>query len=547
MKFLGMQIGRSKPEIDVHAIESHLAKAFNLLNEGGANSLSTADYQLAIDDLGWLAPGKEAGQSYRPKTVQTCRALYESDPMAAQAINVWVNYAIGKGVTFEVENPDAAPELPTPPVVKPVEPPVADEADVEDKPEPGDPEEKPEEQIVLDKFFSYRKNRSMLSSAGQQKLARLLLTDGENYFAFFDTDKVMVIRRIDPLQVTELVKNADDSETILGYKRVVGTKTLYYKDWTNDDSSSSSAKDSQGNAIKWETGVVVYHQTFGGLGDRGQSLLRTSVMWNREFARFMSARVQLLAALNQLVFKYGVKGGQSAVNKVKNSLTSSLRDMGLTAGPEKNPPAIAGSSFVSNDGVTLDTLPRQSGAGDAKSDGDQLKLQHCAGTGVFLHYFGDPSTGNLAIGTAMELPMLKQFESFQELWKDSWRDIFSIVLGEDADADQEDTAVIDIHMPSMLSDDLTKVSTFVTGLVAAFPEAKVPELLRMMLNSLGIQNVDEVMETIAANKVIVDQQKQELQAQQMEILKSRPAASPEQAKVAEVMNELMDLLAMEAA
>jgi hypothetical protein len=48
--------------------------------------------------------------------------------------------------------------------------------------------------------------------------------------------------------------------------------------------------------------------------------------------------------------------------------------------------------------------------------------------GIFEHYFGDPSTGNLATATAMELPMLKMFEFEQQVWEDILEDLFDFVI-----------------------------------------------------------------------------------------------------------------------
>jgi hypothetical protein len=58
-------------------------------------------------------------------------------------------------------------------------------------------------------------------------------------------------------------------------------------------------------------------------------------------------------------------------------------------------------------------------------------------------------TGNLATSTSMELPMLKNFGGYQELWKGGYRDLFSMVLGEDID---EEPAEIDIELPPILDE-----------------------------------------------------------------------------------------------
>jgi hypothetical protein len=51
-----------------------------------------------------------------------------------------------------------------------------------------------------------------------------------------------------------------------------------------------------------------------------------------------------------------------------------------------------------------------------------------AGSGIFEHYFGDPSTGNLATTRSMELPMVKKFEDRQRLFENVFGKIFQRVI-----------------------------------------------------------------------------------------------------------------------
>ena len=164
---------------------------------------------------------------------------------------------------------------------------------------------------------------------------------------------------------------------------------------------------------------------------------------------------------------------------------------------------LPGANWLQNEGINLESLPRTTGASDATADANGLKLMVSAGTGIMLHYFGDPSTGNLATATAMELPMQKQFGAYQVFWKDAWRDIFSVVLDEDP---EKDPAEIMITLPDIIEDDLQKLGTFLTALTGVFPEAKVPALLKQCLDSANVPDVDEVMKDIEANKDAIDAQ-----------------------------------------
>jgi hypothetical protein len=210
----------------------------------------------------------------------------------------------------------------------------------------------------------------------------------------------------------------------------------------------------------------------------------------------MEARVAITQALSKFAHKITMKGGQALLDQMKNRLKSSHVDTGGTT-LEKNPQPAPGSTWLQNAGLDLQPTSRATGAGDAKQDADGLKLMVCAATNIMLHYFGDPSTGNLATATAMELPMLKSFTGYQRLWTDAIRDIFTIVLDEQADAEQK---TIDIDLPPILKDDLRNLGQAVAAIAAIWPEIAVDDVLQAMVVALGINNVEEVMDSIRAQR-----------------------------------------------
>lgn len=389
-----------------------------------AEAYTQADIELALDDRGWLVGGKKMAGELDPlsRTVQVNKSRYYwlRDPLAKQAVRLWTTYSFADSSIQYSSDDDGV-------------------------------------QKKLDKFMKDRRNRALLSAAGQWKMSNRLLVDGEIFFAVFDDG---TLRTFDCLQITDIITDPDDEQTIFGYKRVTadGQKTLYYKDWTvTDDSDLRAAKDPATKKVitKWEDKVVMYHLPYDAFEKRGTGLFGACVNWSREHRRFMEARVAIVQALATFAQKLTVKGGQGKVNQVMSSLQSTFAQTGVSAGTERNPQPAPGSTWASNQGVQLEPTTRTTGAGDARSDGDQLKLMVAAGTGIMLHYFGDPSTGNLATATAMELPMLKMFMAYQKLWRDAYRDIFSIILGEGPD---DEPADISIDLPEILADDLQKLA-----------------------------------------------------------------------------------------
>lgn len=482
---------RSKSEISEVSETAKLAGAILDLVPELRESLSQADVELALEDRGWINFGQrnfsELTREQRISLVERSRFYYLRDPLAKQAVRLWTNYGVGTGINYELADDEESTK-------------------------------------AIDKFFTYRRNKRFTSSQGQQWLSTKLLTDGELFFVIVEGEPP-VIRLIDCLQITEIISDPDDQEEILGYKRVFQErdgqdKTLYYADWAADEDKLSSAKDSSGNAITFQDKMVIYHHPFDRFGKRGNGLLSSVLDWSRETRRFMQARVALTQSLAKFAHKITAKGGQATLDALKKRMESSYAASGLAGGIEKNPSPASASNFFQNLGLDIEAMPRTTGAGDAKQDADNLKLMVCSGAGIMQHYFGDPSTGNLATAEAMELPMLKQFAAYQELWKDFWRDIFSLVLQEDIDEDPVD---IEIYLPQILKDDLVKLGTYVTALTTAFPECKVPDVLRPLLSELPIDDLDDVMKEIAANKVIVDQQ----QKDKIDALKNQPQPSPD--------------------
>lgn len=450
-----------------------------------SEAYTRADIELALDDRGWLVPNAKAISEFDGQTRSTfvgkSRLYWARDPLAKQAVRLWTDYALGTGITYTATNG----------------------------------------QDVLDKFMQDRRNRRLMSSDGQRKSSKKLLIDGEVFFAVFTMpDGSKVIRWIDPLQVTDIITDPEDSEHILAYRRVLPQagaaqpKVLFYGDWTCDEADLALAEQQKFNntAVVLEKDVVVYHLPFDSIHQRGNGLLFSVVDWTREHRRFMEARVAITQALSKYAHKLNVKGGAAAVNAIKNKMQSTYANNAANT-VERNPETAPGGTWIQNDGLDLQAIPKATGAGDSEKDGNQLKLMVCAGTGIHLHYFGDPSTGNLATATAMELPMLKMFDSYQELWKDAWRDIFSIVIGFDPDAPPDPNAIT-IELPPILADDLAALGTALTSIAGLWPEiAESDEIFTGVLTAMRVPNIDDVLKEMR----VVRKQQQADKAKQQDV------------------------------
>jgi hypothetical protein len=424
--------------------------------------ISRADLELALEDKGFIRLGGPARSgelepASRQLIVERARLYWHRDPLCKQAVRLWTDYSVGDGLTFRAE--------------------------------------KPAVQKVLEEFWKHKRNRRILRARGQRKSSTKLLVDGEVFFALFgDTP---LIRRIDPLEITDIISLPDDKESPVFYKRQFMTptgqqRTIYYLDWAYADDEEEEVpllKNEKGDIIKWKSKVFIYHLPFDDFAQRGNSLLGSVLDWCREHRRFMMSRVAITQALSKFALKLSLQGGASTLAAAKTQLQATVTN---EAG-ETNPPPVAGSTWLENKAATLTAMPRATGATDARNDSDLLKLMVSAGTNIMLHYFGDPSTGNLATSTSMELPMRKAFGAYRQLWIEFYEDLFSIVLARHHMADEK----VDIDLPPILDADIAALGQSLTAVKAAQPEIPgQPEMIQHTLSAYRLNNVAEIVKRI---------------------------------------------------
>jgi len=384
--------------------------------------------------------------------VKRSRYLYNFDPLAKQAIRLWTDYTFGSGIAWKTENE----------AVK----------------------------VVLDKFWNNRANRSVLSAKGQHKSSDKALVDGEVFFALFLGDEVS-IRWVEPLEITEIISDPDDGENVLYYKRQIdGRLPMYYRSHNNIEDKGVT-KD--GSIIKSTEDAIIYHLAINTIGQRGNPLLLPAIGWIEQYRLFLAARIAIVRALARFAWAAKTKGGSSAVAAVKSAVDGKY--------PQ------AASTLVTNEALSMDPIRTDTGSANAKDDGRMLKLMVCSAVGIPEQYFGDIATGNLATAKTVELPMLKQFGSYQQIWADVYLDIFNIVLDH---AGISEDRFIDFDMPPIAPEDAVAALTAISQLVMAFPDmADSRDVLTQALMAIGINNVDEVLTELEQIKAENEKKKAE--------------------------------------
>lgn len=80
-----------------------------------------------------------------------------------------------------------------------------------------------------------------------------------------------------------------------------------------------------------------------------------------------------------------------------------------------------------------------------------------AGTGLSVHYLGDPSTGNLATATAMELPQIKLFEGWQLWFTAQFDRLFNLVAALSGTEWGDVSKWVNVDFPDIMTTDAAQV------------------------------------------------------------------------------------------
>lgn len=413
---------------------------------------TSVENELLEEDQGWIRLGANTDiidATTRLNIVQKSRVYCARDPMAKQSLRLWNDYSFGTGTSWSV------------------------------------PEENKKTKEVLEAFWLNKMNASVLAPRGQRKCSEKVLTDGEIFFAIFLNKQGSSIRSIDPLEITEFITDPDDRENIRLFKREWsdvqgGHHADYYPSWLNI--KRESAKDSSGHDIKPTQEALIYPMSINTTGQRGIPLIYPALDWIPQYRRFLASRIAVMLALARFAWRHKVKGGTAAVATVKGAVN------------EKTP--AAGSSLVENEAVNTEQLKTDSGANQAYQDGRMIKLQICAAVGIPEQYYGDIATGNLATAKTVELPMLKMFQSYQQLWKDAYNDINGIIL--DYNNIPKDKQYVDFDFPAIAPEDAVVVAQAIAQIVTAFPSlADSHDVIQQALIALGINDPAKVLEELA--------------------------------------------------
>lgn len=511
-------VGRRLVGDEITSLQESISRrdeSLELYQEG----LAELRQALAMDELGWMRLGADSETEFSPEELRTinqlARAYWMKNPLIKRATYIQSTYVFGQGMTVAARHPEV--------------------------------------NAVIQRFMDDPKNKAELTShqARLQKETELQLFSNI-FFAFFvhpSTGHVRV-RTIPSSEIMagDIIYNPDDAKDPWYYKRVRTRKafslasgqyehqqeTVYYPDWRYNPEGGHPPAIGGHRVEK----VPVYHVAVNKLGDMkfGVSEAYAAFDWAKAYNSFLSDWAKIVRSYARFAWNYVTKGSgkvvRAAAEKLRNVFVGGRGPQGGSTESE------AGKVFVGgggDDGGKLEPIKTQ-GATTKAEDGRRLLLMVSAATGIFEHYFGDPSTGNLATAKSMERPMELKFLDRQTLWKDVFLAILNFVIDQAAKAPSgplkgvveaneygeevvilapdpnEHTADgaddggpmdrhIDVMFPSILEKDvLARVEAIIK---AATLDGKTPAgnidlktVTRMLLVALGEDDVDELLEQL---------------------------------------------------
>lgn len=379
------------------------------------------------------------------------------------------------------------------------------------------------EKIWTTKIWNLRRNKKIFGALYRRKLATRLLTDGELFIALLpQTDGEVVVRLIDPLQFPDdaILTHPEDAETVLYYKRAVPQNNrltsnignpersyqpyLFYRDWTVTDEDLQEAVEAgftmppeeQIAVTPGGEDILMFHVPFDSFGNRGNGLLFAVISYVENFRNFLQDRATIVRGLSTYIRTITMNSGSRAVNKVAAMFRSGISTSEIF---DRNPPDVAGSTWVQNRQIQKEETPPNTAAGNAMQDARIFRQPIASGVGITeANLIGDPSIGNLASQEQMEGPQLRNFQDFQFLVEETLKELWRFVL-EYNEVPNVAEIPLDIDLPPIT---LTPIKDLVAALTLGVDKTLIPheEASKQFMMSLGVADMDEAVKQATKEK-----------------------------------------------
>lgn len=405
------------------------------------------------------------------KAVKLSREFYINNPYYRQAIRLYTAFIFGRGASFYSKDEELNKKL--------------------------------------DEFTKvYDNQKTLFEATAQGRISNKLIKDGELYVMFFvREDKSMVVRLCDPMEITGIITEPEDPQTELYYVRKINIRELNFNRDSVDTTSKTKTKiyrsieyfDYEKDDFKIPEVLNKHSEDTGDcyimhiiapetdiLDLRGLPPLLSAIAWARLHIETDEDFLSYLRAVTSIISKEIVKGTEADISAVKTTIEQLNTD--------RIPPRF-GTRVEAEGGDEYQPIERSGGLASVfEKVSRATKLNICAGSGIYEHYFGDPSSGNLATATSMELPMLKVFEQWQEFWKSTYRNIIGFYFKINK-LDQMELNKVEVVFPDLLKRNIPET---INSIVMAYSSGIIDgqTSTKMTLGLLGYDKIDEAIKSM---------------------------------------------------
>ena len=361
-------------------------------------------YKRTLEDIGWINLSMD--QYTREELIaggfvfmlKRCRIMYVNSPIVKHWIHLTTSFVFGQGLS--------APKAKEPSLAQ-----------------------------VVEEFWDDPDNQKTISSYhAQRMISNKIQYEGNLFFILFDDEEGNVrVRLLNCIEVMDIIQDDEDRNRILFYKvsltnraydyesdsyKLDNPDICYIPDVDNEQPTAYGVPPS-----KLRTDCKIYQVKMNcDINDKfGIPDIYSGLDWVKAHKDMAGDMATLIKALSKFAWKKKVQGGASQVNSILGAMKSKTN---LT-----NVSTMAGQTQIENSGIDLQAVDVKTGGIDIAEQGlKAMQMMVCSASGIFYHYFGDPSTGNLATATSMELPMVKKFQDYQMLWQCIYKTLIMYML-----------------------------------------------------------------------------------------------------------------------
>lgn len=421
---------------------------------------------------------------------------WQRDPLYGRAVRLTRNYTFGRGIAWRANDEEV--------------------------------------RQVLEEFWGSADNKLFTRAQGQWELCERMILAGELFPILFVNRYSGKVKASlsEPNEVTAVISDPENSRRALYYQREwrkrlfdwtskswSGTSqtTDFYPDWeaclpghrqaqSGDDdpwavwaASQSAVRPEHATVGDEHTAVYMAQFKVNSHSQRGLPAFYSGITWVKGYKGFMEDRATLTLAAATFAFKQKIKGGAAAVSRLVSQWGSHI--LGRYGGGRGRERREGAQTIIENEASNLEQLNFDTRAGNAYQDGRMLRQQVAAATDITEpDLTGDPSVGNLASMTAMNGPQLKGFESWQQLFKDIYLDLFNFVIrmavkyGDLTLVDehgQERDLTVEVDFPPLVVADLPMLVGAISSLISAQSIAQREYISPRRLASYALQAFGE--------------------------------------------------------